>query len=355
MRTARNIGVFDYDGDGMLDLFLVEDAFIAKPRSVLLRNTGKLTFEDVTEKVGFPGDIFGLGLAVADLNDDGRPDFFVPHSNRLFLSQPGNKYREAVETKDVLQWKALNKEDWPCGAAFADLNRDGKLDLVVSIHGTKARDKVFLNDGLKNGVPAFRDVTEAAGLGDIVPAQCPHVEIIDLDNDGWPDIYTSAAWKDDDGSITPLIYKHVGLKDGIPRFETAATDQGADGLLPGRTGADYDNDGRVDLFLVNWFQGNHCRLLRNESAPRSWLTLTAKGKTTNRMGMGTRFSVFDGGKLVGTSELNIGHGYASGQPAECHFGLGDAKYVDIVARFPSGKTVERRGVMAGQRLTIEEP
>src|SRR5262245_15261930 len=209
MRTARNIGVFDYDGDGLLDLFIVEDRFIPNPRSILLRNKGNLQFEDVTKEAGLPDDIYGLGLAVADLNGDGRPDFFVAHSNRLFLSQVKNgktTYREAVELRNVLQWQPLDREDWPCGAAFGDLNLDGRLDLIVTSHHVKARNKVFLNMGLKDGIPQFRDVTKEAGLGDIVPVKCPHVEIQDFDNDGRPDIFTSAAWLDENGNITPLIY-----------------------------------------------------------------------------------------------------------------------------------------------------
>ena len=84
--TARNIGVFDYDQDGLLDLFVVEDRFTKNPRSVLFHNDGDLRFSDASTQVGLPDDVFGLGLAVADLNDDTRPDFFVGHSNRLFFS-----------------------------------------------------------------------------------------------------------------------------------------------------------------------------------------------------------------------------------------------------------------------------
>lgn len=357
--SARNIGVFDYDGDGLLDLFLVEDKFTPKPRSVLLRNKGQLTFEDVTEAAGLPADLYGLGLAVADVNDDGRPDFFVPHANRLFVSQgKGKGYRESKQ--EAFTWKPLDGEDWPCGAAFADLNRDGRLDLVLAIHGMKARNKVFLNDGVKDGMPQFRDVTEASGLGEIVPVRCPHVEVLDFDNDGYPDIYLSAAWKDGD-AIVPLIYRNVGVKEGVPRFEPPRAIKAPMVYYPAAPSADFDGDGRVDLFLVNWFPDNYCRLLKNESPQRNWLTLTAAGKTVNRMGLGTRFSIYEAGKLgearalLGASELNIGHGYASGQPAECHFGLGDAKTVDLVARFANGKTVERRGVNANQRLVIEEP
>lgn len=177
LHTARNIGVFDYDNDGLLDLFLVEDRFRRGSRSVLFRNKGKLRFEDVTAKTGLPDDIYGLGLAVADLNEDGQADFFVPHSNRLFFSQKNGTYKEDTSQKDVLGWKPLNNEDWPCGAAFCDLNRDGRLDLVLSIHGDRARNKIFLNTGVTNGRAVFRDVTQAAKMATPVPTKCPHVEI----------------------------------------------------------------------------------------------------------------------------------------------------------------------------------
>jgi hypothetical protein len=355
MRTARNIGVFDYDGDGLLDLFIVEDRFIKGPRSVLLRNKGNLQFEDVTMAAGLPEDIYGLGLAVADLNGDGRPDFFVPHSNRLFLSQKGNQYREAVELRGVLGWKALDGEDWPCGAAFGDLNRDGKFDLVLSIHGKQARNKVFLNEGLKDGVPQFRDVTKEAGLGDIVPVRCPHVEIQDFDNDGWADIYISAAWLDPDGKVTPLIFRNLGVRDGLPRFVAPRPIKAPMVYYPAGPSGDYDSDGRVDLFLINWFQGNHSRLLRNDSLKRNWLTVRVVGKKMNRMGIGAQVRVSRAGELLGLQEVTTGYGYASGQPAVCHFGLGAAKAADVEVTFPNGRRLRQPNVAADRVLVIEEP
>jgi hypothetical protein len=363
--SARNIGVFDYDQDGLLDLFVVEDQFVGKgrkPRSVLLRNLGGLRFEDANKAAGLPDDIHGLGLAVADLNADGRPDFFVPHSNRLFLSVPGGKYREDPELKKLFAWKPLHGEDWPCGAAFGDLNRDGTLDLVVSIHGVPARNKVYLNLGLqRNGVPLFRDVTQLAGLGDEVPVRCPHVEIQDFDNDGWPDIYISAAWLDADSKVTPLIYRNLGLRGELPHFAPPRPIKAPMVYYPAGPSGDYDGDGRLDLFLINWFAGNHCRLLHNEGPKRHWLDVQVVGKKMNRMGIGASVRVYrttrkDGlRERLGVQEVATGYGYASGQPAVCHFGLGDETQVDVEVFLPDGRRIERRGVKADQRLLIEEP
>ncbi|MFN4260785.1 MAG: CRTAC1 family protein [Gemmataceae bacterium] len=362
LHTARNIGVFDYDQDGLLDLLIIEDRFRKGPRCVLLRNLGHMKFQDVTKEVGLPDDLYGLGLAVADVNEDGRPDFFVPHSNRFFLSRPDGTYYEPEELKRVFAWQPLNGEDWPCGAAFGDLNRNGRLDLVLGIHHVKARNKVFINEGLKNGVPQFRDVTAEVGFPEALPNKSPHVEIQDFNNDGWPDIYFSTAWLDDDGTATPIIFRNTGVNDkGLPQFVPNRPLQGEMVYYPAGPSGDYDNDGRIDLFLINWFQGNHSRLLRNESPPWHWLNVRVTGKTFNRMGIGSQVRVYRAGQLgkadalLGFQEVTIGYGYASGQPAVCHFGLGDETKVDLRVKLPNGKIVDKQGIAADQRLVIEEP
>ena len=354
--TARNVGVFDYDADGLLDLFVVEDKFTRNPRSVLLRNLGGLKFQDVTREVGLPEDIFGLGLGVADLNGDGRPDFFVGHGNRLFLSQSGNRYREATELRALFAHHPRDGEDWPCGVAFGDLNRDGKLDLVVTAHSKAARNRIFLNDSVTSATLQFREATHEAGFGDIVPTKCPHVEIQDFDNDGWPDIYMSAGWLDGD-RFTPLIYRSLGVSNGVPRLVPPRAVAQPMVYFPAGPSGDYDNDGRLDLFLVNWFQGNHSRLLRNENAPRNWLQVQVVGKQMNRMGIGAQVRVLEGSttKLLGFQEVTTGFGYASGQPAICHFGLGDAATLQVEVRFPSGQVVRQHKVKANQRIQFHEP
>ncbi|MEE8451267.1 MAG: CRTAC1 family protein [Thermoguttaceae bacterium] len=361
MGTARNVGVFDYNGDGLLDLLLVEDRFTRDPRSVLLRNLGNLRFEDASRDAGLPDDLFGLGLAVADLNEDGRPDFFVGHSNRFFLSTGDGKYREPPELKRCFAWEPLHNEDWPCGAAFGDLNRDGRLDMVLAIHCVRARNRIFINDGLKRGVPQFRDVTDQVGLPAEVPAKCPHVEIQDFDNDGLPDLYFSAAWLDESGAVTPLVFRNTGLRGGLPRFESPRPVKAPMVYFSTGPSGDFDGDGRIDLFLVNWFQQNHSRLMRNVSPRRHWLDVQVVGSRINRMGIGTQIRVYRPGKvgqtdaLLGFQEVSIGYGYAAGQAAVCHFGLGDATTVDVAVKLPDATVLIERSVTVDRRLVIRQP
>src|SRR3954467_4143395 len=142
--------------------------------------------------------------------------------------------------------------------------------------------------------------------------KAPHVEIQDFDNDGWPDIYVSIV-KFKDGKPCPVIYRNLGVRDGIPRFRedawavndfpTAADrETRSSGVLFGRIlkekkimyiaagpSADYDRDGRLDLFLANWWVESHSLLLRNETPGGHWLDVQVEGKGgVNRMGVGSR-------------------------------------------------------------------
>jgi enediyne biosynthesis protein E4 len=355
--TVRNIAPFDVDGDGWLDLFVVEDRFRKGPRSRLFRNRGNMTFDDATTDFGLPDDLFGLGHAVGDVNNDGYPDLFVGHSNRLFLGGPDGRFTEPALLRECFAWQPLHGEDWPCGAAFGDLNRDGLLDLVLSIHCETARNRVYLNEGVRDGVPRFRDVTAEVGLPDSIPVKCPHVEIQDFDNDGWPDLYFSAAWRDADGTITPLIFRHQGLIDGLPRFVAPRPIAPPMMYYPCGPSCDYDRDGDLDLFLVNWFAGDHCHLLRNDTPRGNWLQIVVEGRTFNRQGLGTQLTVYEPGepgRLIGRQDLHIGTGYAGGHEAVCHFGLGTATHVDLAIRWPNGIRAERRRVAANQRLVLRE-
>ena len=354
--AARGIGVLDYDLDGKVDLLVLEDRFGSRPRSRLCRNLGDFRFTDVTTAVGLPPDLFGLGLAIADLNDDGRPDIFVSHSNRLFLSTLVGKYTEPSGPKAALAWTPLDAEDWPAGAVFADLNRDARFDLVMGIHHERARNRVYLNDGLAHNAPIFRDVSVDVGLPAHLSVKSPHVEAQDFDNDGWPDLYFSSAWLNGDGSVTPLVFRNAGLQGGTPRFEPmrqVSSDQ-PEVYFPAGPSGDYDGDGRLDLLLANWFEGNYSRLLRNVSAGNRWLDVSVRGGTVNQMGIGAKVRVYKagnrGGGLLGFREIGIGHGFAGGQAPIAHFGLGDRTEVDVAVVFPGGASTVHRNVRADTRL-----
>jgi len=361
--SARNIGLLDYNLDGKLDLLLVEDIFIKKAKTALrtrlLRNDGGLKFSDVSAAVGFPPDMHGLGSAIADVNADGQPDIFVPHTNRLFVSQPDGTFKEPPGAKETFAWQPLDGEDWPCGAYFADLTRDGWPELVVGLHHQPARNKLYLHLGVKDGIPQFRDITAEAGLAAPIPVRCPHVEVRDFDLDGWPDIYLSAAWKDAQGNVTPLIYRHLGIEEGIPRFAANRAPTPDMVYYPAGPSADFDGDGRRDLFLINWFQENHCRLLRNATPSGHWLIV--QGRRNNRTEVGARVEVYRAGRLgqpehlLGMQELGAGSGYASGQPIEAHFGLGTETRVDVQLRWLGGGDLSERNVPVDRILTFREP
>ncbi len=390
--AGRGLAALDFDGDGLLDLVTCERYYGAvKTGPALYRNKGNLRFANVAGDVGLPAGLSGLGVAVADVNNDGWPDIFLTSgdgNHRLYLNDGKGKFREAPGSREVFRWTGLGVEDTPAGVCIADVNRDGLPDIVIGHHTkqpwrTPLPIRLYLNRGIKDGVPAFEDVTEAAGLKPLA-MKGPHVEIQDFDNDGWPDIYVSIV-KFADGKPYPLIYKNRGVKDGIPRFHEEAwavndfptkEDLGIKRVgdlftkilkenkiiyMAAGPSGDYDRDGRLDLILPNWWLEGRTLLLHNETPGGNWLDVRVEGsKGVNRMGIGSRVRVYPAGKLgepaglLGDREINIGYGYCSGQEAVAHFGLGKEAAVDLEVVLPHNKgKVVQQGVQVNQRLTIK--
>ncbi|MCA9247942.1 MAG: CRTAC1 family protein [Planctomycetales bacterium] len=391
---GRSATVLDFDGDGLLDLLVGEDPLRGYNGSTttsarLFRNLGKLRFEDVSQSVGLPAGIPALGVAAADVNNDGWPDFFLAagQANVLFLNDGQGNFRELPNSRATFAWPDAQGDNMVCGVCFGDVNRDGLLDLVLGQHydhpwREPVANRLYLNRGISEGIPTFEDVTQQAGLV-ALPMKAPHVELQDFDNDGHLDLYTSIV-KFQGNTPHPLIFRGLGAKRGLPRFEQYAlavndfptsedqnvksTGKFFEKLLaekkiiytaPGPS-ADFDNDGRLDLFLANWFAEAPSLLLRNETNGGHWLQVQFAGQSgINRQGIGARVHVYPAGRMgkpgamIGMREMAIGFGYASGQPAIAHLGLGDADEVDLRIALPHGRgTIERRGVPANQRLTI---
>jgi len=397
---GRAAAAMDYDGDGLADLLVGEDP---RPgynggttkRSRIFRNLGNLRFAETGRDIGLPDDVPGLGVAAADVNGDTLPDFFIAcmkGGNRLFLNKGKSWFVEAPGTRELFDWTKLDpkpvQDDTPCGVCIADVNNDGLPDIVVGHHYDRpwpnpVRNRLYLNRGVKDGNPVFEDVTERAGLTPLT-MKGPQVEVHDFDNDGLPDIYVSivvfAA-----GKPHPVIFRNLGNgPDGIPRFEQRALGLNdfptAQDLAIKRTGdffdkmiadkkilygtggptADYDDDGRVDIFLTNWWIKGDSLLLHNETPGGHWLKVQVRaGAGVNRDGIGTVVRIYRAGKLgepaalLGCKEIAVGYGYTAGQEAVAHFGLGKVEEVDIEATLPhnKGKLVQR-GVKVDRRLTL---
>lgn len=376
---SRDVGVLDYDNDGRLDLLLTMDPLVFRdkqtPRCRLFRNLGGLKFEEVTDKVGLPKELASLGLAIADLNGDRRPDFFTCDSNRLFLSQADGTYKEAEALRPLFDHQAKKGgEDLVTGASFGDIDNDGDLDLITGPHFPQARVHVFLNQGLKDGVPQFREVTRELGIP-IIPQKAPHTEIQDFDNDGLPDLYWS-AWYAEGKKRWPFICKGLGVKDGLPRFQVPSveglrTDFVRPNVAPpeGRgmvyyvdgPAVDYDGDGRLDFFAGIW-PDEGSRLFRNETKAGNWLQVRVEGKKMNRQGVGAQVRLYAAGKagekaaLLGYQEITLNGGYSSGRPAIVHFGLGKGEACDVEVTMPSrAEPVVVRGAKGNQVLLVQEP
>ena len=183
----------------------------------------------------------------------------------------------------------------------------------------------------------------------------------------------------------PLIFKHLGMADGSLKFSEDAlavndfpnadvlgkngkTGDLFDKLIrdktiiytaPGPT-ADYDNDGKIDMFLCSWWPEAPSMLLHNDTKGGNWLQLQVRGTNgVNIMGVGSRIKIFRQGKagdpsaLLGCQDIGVGYGYASGQSAMAHFGLGKETLVDVEVTLPADKgKFTRKNVKANQRITL---
>jgi len=391
---GRSVTVLDIDGDGLLELLVGEEPVAGyngskTKTSRLFRNLGGLRFADASREIGIPEDAAGLGVAAADVNGDGWPDFFLASTlgNYLMLNDGAGKFREASGAHETFAWPTAKGDDMVCGVAISDVNGDALPDIVLGQHYSTPwlkplANRLYLHRGVTGGVPRFEDVTESAGLTPL-PLKGPHVEIQDFDNDGRPDIYVSIVTFAD-GQPHPLIFRNLGNRGDMPRFEQWAlgvndfpTDEDraikrsgtffekmvADRKIvytaPGPT-CDFDRDGRLDMLLPNWWSELPSLLLKNETPGGHWLEVRVVGGAgANAMGIGSRVELFEAGQggvaaaRIGSREIASGFGYASSQEAVAHFGLAERTACDIVVTLPHGQGQRiQKNVQADQRVTV---
>jgi hypothetical protein len=193
---------------------------------------------------------------------------------------------------------------------------------------------LYLNRS-RDGELVLEDVTERAGLIGL-PTKAPHVEFVDLDNDGLVDILTSASAAD--GTL-PAVFRNTGIVDGIPVFEPPAG-LGSPQYWVAMPTADVDRDGRVDTLAIEWESALPSPFFRNISASGHWIEVSVDH--TLGGGPGTRVWVYESGaagdvsRLLGMREITVTQGYSAGNEPVAHFGLGEITEVDVVVSPPGG-------------------
>jgi enediyne biosynthesis protein E4 len=360
----------DYDKDGCVDLFVGRYVkFDPKYRAYyaadnypgpldyegetnrLYHNNCDGTFTDVTDKSGI-GAYVGrtMGVTAADFDNDAWDDIYVANDrteNFLFRNKHDGTFEE-VGNDTGTAFGQNGESTSSMGPVFADLEGRGILDLWVT--------DGHYNRLLRNtGKQAFEDIGASNGVSQ---TNAQYVSwgtgIYDFDNDGQPDILIFH------GGLIHLIPQEHTLFRGLGSGRFADVSESAGAVLNERTVArgacfaDYDNDGKVDAFLVNL--GAKGTLVHNIStATGHWVAITLKGTRSNRDGIGARVEVYAGDKRW-TTERVAGSGYLSQNDGRMHFGLGAAVLIDkIVVRWPSGREQKLEKQSVDRVLTIEEP
>ena len=278
--TGSGVAIFDYDNDGLMDVFLPNATTFqgppegeAAPTQRLYRNLGDLRFEDVTDKAGLRRTGWGQGVCVGDYDNDGYRDLFVTfwgHSS-LYRNQGDGSFRDVTSAAGL---KSASVR-WDTGCTFVDYDLDGRLDLAVAGYVDFDREKIpkpgsggfckwkglpvmcgprglpfarnYLFHNEANG--KFKDVSEASGIGSPKTRYTFTILATDFDNDGYPDLYGACD------STPSLLYhnqrdgtfKEIGVLAGA-----ALNEDGQEQAGMGVAAADYDEDGFVDLVKTNF-------------------------------------------------------------------------------------------------------
>lgn len=384
-RWSTGCAFADYDRDGLVDLYVANYMhFDAKtipsresgachylnittfcgPRpfpgqaDALYRNAGGGRFTDVSAAAGIvdPG-YQGFGVVFTDLDDDGWPDVFVANDSvpNLFFRNRGNGTFAEEGVVSGLAVSGGGREQAGMGVAVGDLDGDGRFDLVQT-NFSQDYTTVYRNEGMG----LFRDVSDRAGM---LATLGPHlgwgVGLIDVDNDGQLDLFLANGHVYPDvertGTSTYAQRNQVFLNVGRGRLRRVA--HAGSGLAVAKSSrgtafGDYDNDGDIDVLVVN--MDDRPTLLRNETEAGQWITVRLEGTRSNRDGIGARVTAVAGGRRQ-VASLRSGGSYVSHNDVRVHFGLGTSTTVDqLTIRWPSGQVDVFKGLAAGRFYVARE-
>jgi hypothetical protein len=388
VRWGSGCTFLDYDRDGHLDLFVasylsVDMKKIPRPgsnpmcnykdvpvncgpnglpfaRNYLYRNRGDGTFVDVSERSGISRATatYAMTAVAADFTGDGWTDLYVASDSTpslLFVNRHDGTFKEQG-TEAGVAFSEDGMEQAGMGVGVGDYLLRGRLD-IFKTHFSDDTDVLYRNDG--NG--QFTDVTLDARLG----VETRYIQwgtgFADLDNNGWPDIFvvTGSVYPEVEARYpqyplkTPrLIFRNLG--DG--KFEEFIDEAGpgvsAAHCSRGCAFGDFDNDGDVDMVIVNLNEPPS--LLRNDlSGDHNWFKVLLVGTRTNRSAIGSTVIARYGGKTQAQC-VTAQSSFYSVNDRRLHFGLGDAKTADLEVHWTNGSIEKVTGIKARQLVTVKE-
>jgi hypothetical protein len=380
----------DYNRDGLLDLFVsnyvdIDLATAPKPsldlpncqyegvpincgpkslgfpRFFLYRNNGDGTFTGVSKEsgVGAIGGSYGLTAVAFDADEDGWPDIFVACDatpSYLLMNNRDGTFRE----EGMLRGVALGRSGEPMagmGVGIGDYDLDGHIDLCKT-HFHREATGLYRN----NGKGDFEDVSARSGLFAESRFISWGTGLIDLDNDGYPDIFLVT------GTVYPelervyaakyparsprIVFRNQGGGVFVKLGEEAGPAIASRHMSRGCAFGDFDNDGDLDILIMN--RNEPPTLLRNDApAGNHWLKVRLEGTKSNRSAIGARVLVRYSGKVQAqcvTSQSS----YLSANDPRLHFGLGAAITADIEIHWSIGTSETHAHVPADQLVTVRE-
>jgi len=383
--NGNGAAFFDYDNDGHMDILIVNGSTLRNlkkggdPMVTLYRNMGNGKFTDVTSRSGMHRKGWGMGVCVADYDNDGHQDVYITTygPNVLYRNNGDGTFTDVTEKAGV------GDPRWGTGCAFGDYDRDGYVDLYVANYaffdekkspkaGSNVRCRMRETNAVcgplmhpaepdvlyrNNGAGTFTDVTQKAGIVDH-DGHGFGVLFSDLDNDGWPDIYIandeSANFffrNNRDGS-----FSEIGLQAGVA-LSGEGKAQGSMGVDAG----DYMNNGHFAVFVTNYSNEYNALYRNNEDGTFTDVSLSSGAAPLRKqtyVGWGTGFVDLDNdGRLdLFIANGNIypqadssGSGTKYHQPKQVFKNLGNGRFRELTKEIGGGLLIERssRGVAFG--------
>jgi hypothetical protein len=391
-RWGSGASFLDYDKDGDLDLFvanyidldlrtaptpetgpcLYKGVMVAcgppgleGGKNILYRNNGNGTFTDVSEKSGMTKTFgtYGLGVVIADFDNDTWPDIYVANDSApaaLYHNNKDGTFTD-VGVEAGAAYSSDGKPQAGMGLGVGDYDGDGLLD-IFKTNFSGDTSTLYRNLGVKSGMLSFDDVTFTSGIGVNTRWLGWGCGFVDFDNDSWLDIFLV------NGHVYPEVEK-LETEAGYPQrkvlyqnlgngnFKDITEQIGGVLLEPlasrGSAFGDFDNDGDVDI-IINPVNDRPVLLRTDSKTNNNWISIKVTGTKSNRTGIGARIKIVTDGRTQ-IDEVRSGGSYYSQNDLRIHFGLARAaKIKTIEVRWPGGIIDTLNDVAVNQVIHVKE-